>query len=121
MKLKRRGVLGSFNRFRLMLTLGLAVVLPAAALIYLNFRQLRAFERDKVLEAASIAIFGESGTHRKNINKRQAMTKCEESFPTPTRTPWKKKSNLGSSCQRLRGVAGASAMKKTSCSIRNLD
>jgi len=52
MKLKRKGLLGGFNRFRLMLTLGLAVVLPAAALIYVNFSQLRAFERDKVLEAA---------------------------------------------------------------------
>jgi hypothetical protein len=28
MKLKKRKFLGSFNRFRLMLTLGLAVVLP---------------------------------------------------------------------------------------------
>ena len=50
MKLKRRGFLGGFNRFRLMLTLGLAVVLPAAALIYVNFSHLRTFDRDKVLE-----------------------------------------------------------------------
>jgi len=51
MKLKRGKFLGGFNRFRLMLTLGLAVLLPAAALIYINFSELRHFERDKVLEA----------------------------------------------------------------------
>ena len=31
MNLKKRRFLGGFNRFRLMLTLGLAVLLPAAA------------------------------------------------------------------------------------------
>ena len=40
------------NRIRLMLTLELAVMLPAAALIYLNFYQLKSMKRDKVLEAA---------------------------------------------------------------------
>src|SRR5438094_1355448 len=51
MDLKRQKVLGGFNRYRLIITLGLAVLLPAAALIYVNFSQLRAFDRDKVLEA----------------------------------------------------------------------
>ena len=59
MKLKNRKLLGSFNRFRLMLTLGLAVLLPAAALIYVNYRQLRAFERGKVLDAAISRDFQE--------------------------------------------------------------
>src|SRR5262245_49744205 len=40
------------KRIRLMLTLELAVMLPAAALIYLNFYQLKSIERDKVLEGA---------------------------------------------------------------------
>jgi hypothetical protein len=31
--------------------LGLAVFLPAGALIYVNFSQLRTFDRDKVLES----------------------------------------------------------------------
>ena len=35
------------NRFRLMLTLELAVMLPAAALIYLNYYQLKSLKRDK--------------------------------------------------------------------------
>jgi signal transduction histidine kinase len=42
----------SDRRVRLLLTLQLAVVLPAAALIYLNFYHLKSVERDKVLEAA---------------------------------------------------------------------
>ena len=40
------------NRIRLMLTLELAVMLPAAALIYINFYHLKSIQRDKVLEAA---------------------------------------------------------------------
>ncbi len=86
MKLKRRGFLGGFNRFRLMLTLGLAVVLPAAALIYVNFSQLRAFERDKVLEAAIHLDFQEVlAITEKNINKKvYAMTEdARNLFPSP--------------------------------------
>jgi hypothetical protein len=51
MKLKKKNLVGGFSRYRLVITLGLAVLLPAAALIYVNFSQLRSFERDKVLEA----------------------------------------------------------------------
>jgi signal transduction histidine kinase len=86
MKLKRRRFLGGFNRFRLMLTLGLAVVLPAAALIYLNFRQLRVFERDKLLEAAIHRDFQEYlAITEKNINKKAyAMTdEVRDLFPSP--------------------------------------
>jgi len=86
MKLKRRGFLGGFNRFRLMLTLGLAVVLPAAALIYVNFSQLRAFERDKVLEAAIHRDFQEMlAITEKNINKKvYAMSEeTRNVFPSP--------------------------------------
>ena len=50
--MKKRKLLGGFNRFRLILTLGVAVLLPAAALIVVNFYQLQTFKRDKVLEAA---------------------------------------------------------------------
>ncbi|HET6647299.1 MAG TPA: HAMP domain-containing sensor histidine kinase [Pyrinomonadaceae bacterium] len=86
MKLKRRGFLRGFNRFRLMLTLGLAVVLPAAALIYVNFSQLRAFERDKVLEAAIHRDFQEmlAITEKKMNKKAYAMTEEARSlFPSP--------------------------------------
>ncbi len=86
MKLKHTKFLGGFNRFRLMLTLGLAVVLPAALLIYMNFSQLRAFERDKVLEAAIHRDFHEMlGIAEKKINKK-AFAMAEEVrsvFPSP--------------------------------------
>jgi signal transduction histidine kinase len=86
MKLKSRTLLGGFDRFRLMLTLGLAVLLPAAALIYVNFSQLRTFERDKVLEAAIHRDFQEMlAISEKKINKK-AYTMAEEvkdQFPSP--------------------------------------
>jgi signal transduction histidine kinase len=97
MKLKRRGFLGGFNRFRLMLTLGLAVVLPAAALIYLNFSQLRAFERDKVLEAAIHRDFQEMlAITEKKINKKAyAMTEdVRNQFPSPDTDPQEKEKKL---------------------------
>lgn len=97
MKLKRRGLLGGFNRFRLMLTLGLAVVLPAAALIYLNFSQLHAFERDKVLEAAIHRDFQELlAITEKKINKK-AYTMMEDArnlFPSPDAHPQEKEKQL---------------------------
>ena len=86
MKLKQRRMLGGFNRFRLMLTLGLAVLLPAAALIYVNFSQLRGLERDKVLEAAVHRDFQDVlAITEKKINKK-AYTMAEEArdlFPSP--------------------------------------
>ncbi len=86
MNLKGKTFIGGFNRFRLMLTLGLAVLLPAAALIYVNFSQLRTFERDKVLEAAIHRDFQEMlAITEKNINKK-AYTMAEEvrdQFPSP--------------------------------------
>jgi signal transduction histidine kinase len=86
MKLKRRGFLGGFNRFRLMLTLGLAVVLPAAGLIYVNFSQLRTFERDKVLEAAIHRDFQEMlAITEKKLNMK-VYSKTEDArnlFPSP--------------------------------------
>src|SRR5712691_9873779 len=97
MKSKRRGFLGGFNRFRLMLTLGLAVVLPAAALIYVNFSQLRALERDKVLEAAIHRDFQEMlAITEKKINKK-VYTMAEEArdlFPSPDADAQEKEKKL---------------------------
>ena len=97
MKLKRRKFLGGFNRFRLMLTLGLAVLLPAAALIYVNFSQLRTFERDKVLEAAFHRDFQEMlAITEKKINKK-AYTMADEArdlFPSPDADPADKEKKL---------------------------
>ena len=97
MKLKRRGLLGGFNRNRLMLTLGLAVVLPAALLIYMNFRQLHNLERDKVLEAAIHRDFQEMlAISEKKITKK-ALTMSEEvrgQFPSPDSDPEAKEKQL---------------------------
>ncbi|MGI9064802.1 MAG: hypothetical protein ACR2HX_00120 [Pyrinomonadaceae bacterium] len=76
-----------------MLTLGLAVVLPAAALIYLNFSQLHAFERDKTLEAAFHRDFQEVlAITEKRINKKAvAMTEdVRNLFPSPDADPLEK-------------------------------
>jgi len=86
MKLHRQKVPGGFNRYRLILTLGVAVLLPAAGLIFLNFSQLRAFERDKVLEAAIHREFQETLalTEKRMDKKAYAMVdEVREQFPDP--------------------------------------
>jgi signal transduction histidine kinase len=71
MKLRKQNLLGGFNRYRLVITLGLAVLLPAAALIYVNFSQLRSFQRDKVLEATIKQDFQEVlAISEKQMNKK---------------------------------------------------
>jgi signal transduction histidine kinase len=66
------------KRFRLMLTLELAVMLPAAALIYVNFFQLKSIERDKALEAAIHRDFQQMlAISEKQINLK-ASTMVEE-------------------------------------------
>jgi signal transduction histidine kinase len=97
MNLKRTTFIGGFNRFRLMLTLGLAVLLPAAALIFVNFSQLRTFERDKVLEAAIHRDFQEMlAITEKNMNKKAyAMTdEVRDLFPSPDAEPTEKERKL---------------------------
>jgi signal transduction histidine kinase len=86
MNVKKREFLGSFNRFRLMLTLGLAVLLPAAALIYTNFSQLRAFERDKVLQAAILKDFQETlyiSEKKMNLKAYALAEEVRDAFPSP--------------------------------------
>ncbi len=86
MKLKQRKFFRGFTRFRLLLTLGLAVVLPAAALIYLNFSQLAAIKRDKVLEAIIHRDFQETLTISEKTIDKKAYSMVEEardSFPSP--------------------------------------
>jgi signal transduction histidine kinase len=84
--MKKRKLLGGINRFRLILTLGLAVLLPAAALIVVNFYQLRTFERDKVLEAMLHRDFQEAlAISEKKINKKlyAKVDEVREMFPSP--------------------------------------
>jgi signal transduction histidine kinase len=81
-----RKFLRGFTRFRLMLTLGLAVLLPAAALIIVNFSQLRSFDRNKVLEATIHRDFQEvlAITEKKIDKKAYAMAEeAREVFPSP--------------------------------------
>ena len=69
-----------------MLTLGLAVLLPAAALIFVNFLQLRSFDRDKLLEAAIHRDFQEVlAITEKNMNKKAyaMVEEAREMFPSP--------------------------------------
>ena len=59
------------RRLRLLLTLPFAVCLPAAALIYINFYQLKSIERDKVLEGAIHRDFHQMlAIAEKQINQR---------------------------------------------------
>ncbi|HYV23694.1 MAG TPA: hypothetical protein VE969_00550, partial [Pyrinomonadaceae bacterium] len=78
MTLKKRNLLGGINRFRLMLTLVLAVLLPAAALIYVNFSQLRSFERDKFLQAAIHRDFQESLAITEKRMSKKAYAKVDD-------------------------------------------
>ena len=84
--MKTRKLMGGFNRFRLILTLGLAVLLPAAALIVVNFYQLQTFKRDKVLEAAIHRDFQEVlAISEKKMNKKiyAKVEEAREMFPAP--------------------------------------
>jgi len=78
--------LSGSNRLRLMLTLDLAVMLPAAALIYINFAHLKNIQRDKVLEAAIQRDFQEMlAISEKKINSK-IYTMAEgirDLFPSP--------------------------------------
>jgi len=81
---KRQKFLGGFNRYRLIITLGLAVLLPAGALIYVNFSQLRAFERDKALEATIKLDFQENlAIWEKHMNKKmyEKVDQARDRFP----------------------------------------
>ncbi|MBI4468607.1 MAG: HAMP domain-containing histidine kinase [Acidobacteria bacterium] len=69
-----------------MLTLELAVMLPAAALVYVNYHHLKSIERDKVLEAAIHRDFQQMlAISEKKINQRAyAITKeVIAQFPCP--------------------------------------
>src|SRR6266478_3556800 len=85
MKLKKHRLVGGFNRYRLVITLGLAVLLPAAALIYVNFSQMRAFQRDKVLEATINQDFQEVlAISEKQMNKKvyAKVDEARDMFPS---------------------------------------
>ena len=95
--MKKRKLLGGFNRFRLILTLGVAVLLPAAALIVVNFYQLKTFERGKVLEGAIHRDFSEYLAITEKSMVKKAMSAAEDvrnSFPTPNSNAQEKEKAL---------------------------
>src|SRR5437588_2397550 len=97
MEMKRRKFLGGFNRFLLMLTIGLAVLLPATGLIFVNFSQLRTFERDKGLQAIIHRDFQQTlAIAEKNINKKAytMVEEARESFPSPDSDPQEREKKL---------------------------
>jgi signal transduction histidine kinase len=86
MRFKKRRLLGGFNRFRLMLTLGVAVLLPAAALIIINFSELIAIKRNKVVEAALHRDFQDMLAFTEKRMNKKVYTMTEEArdlFPSP--------------------------------------
>ena len=67
MKSKREGN----TRFRLILTLGLAVVLPALTLIFVNYQHVKSIKRDKKVEALIHRDFEHIlGVSEKQINEK---------------------------------------------------
>src|SRR5262249_52649218 len=86
MTMKKKTLSSDRKRFRLMLTLELAVMLPAAVLLYINFRQLHHIKREKKVEATIHRDFLQMlAISEKRINER-AYTMIEGVrgvFPSP--------------------------------------
>ena len=93
MKSKREGN----TRFRLILTLGLAVVLPALTLIYVNFRHVKAIKRDKKVEALIHRDFEYIlAVSEKQMNEKayQLAEQARDLFPPDNATPEEKSKQL---------------------------
>ncbi|HEU5459643.1 MAG TPA: hypothetical protein VFU83_04080, partial [Pyrinomonadaceae bacterium] len=93
MKSKREGN----TRFRLILTLSLAVVLPALTLIYVNFRHVKAIKRDKKMEALIHRDFEHIlGVAEKQINEKayKLAEQARDNFPHDSATPEEKAKQL---------------------------
>lgn len=96
MKTKRKSFLGG-NRLRLMLTLELAVMLPAAALIYVNFAHVKSIKRTRNVEASIYRDFQYMlAASENNMNdKVYAMTdEVRDLFPSPDDDPGDKAKKL---------------------------
>lgn len=106
----KRKFVGNLNRYRLALTLGVAVLLPAAGLIFVNFSQLRKFERDKSLEAAIHRDFQELLliTEKRMNKKIFAMAEdVRATYPTPDCTQLEKETKLEEILKKNRYMSDA--------------
>jgi len=83
MKFKREGN----TRFQLILTLGLAVVLPALSLVYVSFRHVKSIQRDKKVEALIHRDFQyllSIATKKINGKAYELTESAKDSFPAVT-------------------------------------
>src|SRR5215510_15348696 len=97
MKSERKKLWSGANRFRLMLTLELAVMLPAAALIYLNFHYIDSIKRNKKVETLIHSEFQYVlGVSEKKINQKiYSMTEeVKGLFPSSADTDPEKERKL---------------------------
>ena len=86
MKSKRKKFWSGDNRFRLMLTLELAVLLPAAALIYFNFHYVDSIKRNGKVETLIHSEFQYvlAASEKKINQKIYSMTEeVRDHFPSP--------------------------------------
>ncbi|HEU4934610.1 MAG TPA: HAMP domain-containing sensor histidine kinase [Pyrinomonadaceae bacterium] len=86
------------TRFRLVLTLGLAVVLPALTLIFVNFQHVKSIQRDKKVEALIHRDFQYllSNSAKKISGKAYEMTEqAMGAFPSDSDSDDEKRRKLG--------------------------
>lgn len=97
MNSKRKKLRKRSNRFRLILTLGLAVVLPAVGLIFYNLHHVESIKRHKKLEAIihnDLQYF--LGASEKEINKKayKLAEEARDLFPSPDLSESEKQKQL---------------------------
>ena len=97
MKFKRRALLGGNTRFRLFLTLGLAVVLPALALVYVSFEHVKSIKRDKKVEALIHRDFQYllyAGIKKMNGKAYRMTEEARDQFPADSDSDEEKRKKL---------------------------
>ena len=97
MKSKRARLLSGNTRSRLFLTLGLAVVLPALTLIYVNFKHVKSIQRDKKVEGLIHRDFQYilSVTEKKLREKTYTLIEqARDNFPNDTDNETDKRKKL---------------------------
>src|SRR5262245_21445613 len=109
MKSKRDRFWRDRRQFRFMLTLGLAVVLPATSLIVVNFHNLKDIKRNKAMEAAFHRDFLQmlAISEKKIYQKAYTMTEeVRDLFPSPeTATSSEKEKKLDLILSRIPWLA----------------
>lgn len=97
MKSRRERLLSGNTRSRLLITLGLAVVLPALTLIYVNFQHVKSIQRDKKVEALIHRDFQYIlSISEKKINQKAYayVDRAKEQFPNESDSEADKRKKL---------------------------